>query len=149
MQFLDFSPRMTLGMTHHTHMTLTRGDRVSGWVGGRGRSFAYAFRGLLVLLKEPNAQIHLVATVAVVTAGLYFRLPKSDWFLVIAAIAGVWVTEALNTALEALANAAVPNVHPLVRNAKDVAAGAVLLAALGAAAIGGLVFVPHLHQLMH
>jgi diacylglycerol kinase (ATP) len=91
----------------------------------------------------------LAATIAVVIAGVVLELPRHDWFFIIVAIVGVWVAEALNTALEALANAAIPNIHPLVRNAKDVAAGGVLLAALGAMTIGGLVFVPRLSQLIH
>ena len=56
----------------------------------------------------------------------------------------VWSAEALNTALEFLADAAKPEYHPLVKKAKDVAAGAVLIAALGAAVIGALVFIPAL-----
>lgn len=121
---------------------------VSRWFVGRTRSFSYAFRGIAILLEEPNARIHLVATILVVGAGLALALPKSDWFLITVALVGVWVAEALNTALEALANAAVPNIHPLVRNAKDVAASAVLLATLGALVIGALVFVPRLCQIV-
>ena len=90
-----------------------------------------------------------MATVLVIAASLLLKLPRVDWFLIIAAIVGVWVAEALNTALEALANAAVPDLHPLVRNAKDVAAGAVLLAALGAVVIGAMVFIPRIQQLMN
>jgi len=86
--------------------------------------------------------------VLVVVASLALKLPKLDWFLVITAVMSVWVAEALNTALEALANAAVPERHPLVRNAKDVAAGAVLLAATGAVVIGAMVFVPRVCQLI-
>ncbi len=122
---------------------------VSLWLVGRRRSFVYAFRGLRVLLDEPNARIHLVATLLVVTLGLLLKLSRNDWFLVVAAIVGVWVTEAMNTALEALANAAVPHQHPLVRDAKDVAAGAVLLAAMGAAIVGAVVFIPRLVLALH
>jgi len=130
-------------------MAPTPSGRVSEWITERRRSFVYAFRGIVVLLREPNAQIHLAATALVVMLGVAVKLPKGEWFLIIAAIMGVWVAEALNTALEALANAAVPGVHPLVRNAKDVAAGAVLIAATGAAAIGCLVFIPHLYAVLH
>ena len=55
----------------------------------------------------------------------------------------VWTAEALNTAFEFLADAASPNFHPLVKKAKDVAAGAVLISAIGAVVIGVLVLGPH------
>jgi diacylglycerol kinase len=118
------------------------------WFGGRAKSFAYALRGLRILVDETNARIHFVATILVVVAGLAFRLPRFDWTLLVVAMLLVWVTEALNTALESLADAAVPSSHPLVKSAKDVAAGAVLLAAVGAAVIGGIVFIPRVCQLI-
>ena len=136
-------------MAHNATMASTKSRLVSRWLVGRRQSFVYAFRGLAVLFKEPNARIHCVATVLVVAASLLLQLPRVDWFLIIAAIVGVWVAEALNTALEALANAAVPDLHPLVRNAKDVAAGAVLLAAMGAVVIGAMVFIPRIQQLLN
>ena len=55
----------------------------------------------------------------------------------------VWTAEAMNTSLEFLADVAYPEIHPLVRDAKDVAAGAVLISAIGAAVIGTIVFWPH------
>jgi diacylglycerol kinase (ATP) len=68
------------------------------------------------------------------------------WCALVLAIMAVWTAEALNTALEFLADAATPQMHPLVKKAKDVAAGAVLLSAIGAAIVGVLVFWPHLLQ---
>jgi diacylglycerol kinase (ATP) len=67
----------------------------------------------------------------------------SDWCWIILAISLVWTAEALNTAFEFLADAASPEFHPLVRNAKDVAAGAVLITAIGAVIIGCIVFWPY------
>ena len=72
------------------------------------------------------------------------RLAPLDWTLLAIAATVVWVAEALNTALEALSDAAVPEHSPHIALAKDVAAGAVLLASLGALAVGLLVFLPHL-----
>jgi diacylglycerol kinase (ATP) len=60
----------------------------------------------------------------------------------------VWVAEALNTSIEYLVDLASPEIHPLAGKAKDVAAGAVLVAAIGSAVIGGLVFGPHLMRMM-
>lgn len=109
------------------------------------RSFRFAICGVAVLLgSQPNARIHLGATIAVVGAGLWFGIPPRDWYGLVLALTVVWMAEALNTALEFLADVASPDYHPLVKRAKDVAAAAVLIAALGAVIIGLLVFAPHI-----
>ena len=85
-----------------------------------------------------------MAAFAVVAAGAWLGLPARDWALLVVAIALVWVAEALNTAIEFLADAAVPDPHSLIKHAKDVAAGAVLLASASAVVIGALVFLPRI-----
>lgn len=111
----------------------------------RLESFGHALRGLrLLLVSQPNARIHAAVTVIVVVMGWAVGVGRSDWLWLLAAIALVWVAEALNTALELLADAASPDPHPLIGRVKDVAAGAVLIAAVAAAGIGLLVLVPHL-----
>jgi diacylglycerol kinase (ATP) len=106
----------------------------------RARSFRYAFRGVAALLRsEPNAWIHLAAALAVCGLGVMLELPREGWLWLVAAIAGVFAAEALNSALESLADAVHPDSHPLVGRAKDLGAAAVLFAAAGAAAIGLLV----------
>lgn len=108
-------------------------------------SFRYAFEGLVVMLRtQPNAWIHSCATLVVAGLGAWLGLPRGDWALLVVAIAMVWVAEALNTGIEFLADAAVPDPHQLIKHAKDVAAAAVLLASIGAVAIGALVFLPYL-----
>ncbi len=123
-------------------------DEVSGRDGGflsrRIRSFACALAGLRHLIHEHNAWIHAAATVAVCAAGLGFGISAREWCWLIVAIAGVWVAEAFNTALEALADAVAPEPDPRVGRAKDIAAGAVLLAAAAAVGIGLVVLGPHL-----
>ncbi len=110
---------------------------------GRARSFRSALAGMRVLVgSQRNAWIHVAATIAVVTLGLYLGLSAEQWALVTVAVASVWTAEAINTALELLADAVAPEFNPLIGKAKDVAAGAVLIAAIGAAAIGLLVFLP-------
>ena len=110
----------------------------------RLRSFAYAWAGLRTLLRtQHNAWIHAAATLLVIAAGAYFRLGAGEWLWLVLAITLVWTAEAFNTALELLADAVTPEPHPLIGQAKDVAAGAVLLAALGALVIGALVLGPH------
>lgn len=71
-------------------------------------------------------------------------LSAGEWAWIVLAITSVWTAEALNTAFEFLTDVASPAFHPLAEKAKDVAAGAVLLAACGAVAIGVLVLGPHL-----
>ena len=111
----------------------------------RVASFGHAGRGVwLALCSEVHLRFHAVATVVVLGLGLYYHLSRLEWALVALAVAGVWTAELMNTAIEALTDLASPDFHPLAGKAKDVAAGAVLLAAAGAAVVGALVFGPHL-----
>ena len=108
-------------------------------------SFVYALQGLVFLLRsQPNAWLHLLATLGVCAAGFYFGLSRGEWLWICVAIALVWSAEAFNTALEQLADALHPQRHPGIGRAKDLAAGAVLIAAIAAAVIGVVVFWPHL-----
>lgn len=109
----------------------------------------FAFRGIVFLLRtQTNARIHLAAAVVVIGAGFGFEITRAEWLAVIAAIGLVWTAEGLNTAIEALVDLVSPEQHPLAGRAKDVAAGAVLLAAIAAAVIGLLVFGPRLLALL-
>jgi diacylglycerol kinase (ATP) len=93
---------------------------------------------------QHNAWIHGIATLLALGAALFFRVTAGDWCWIILAISIVWTAEALNTAFEFLADAASPDFHPLVRDAKDVAAGAVLVTAIAAAIIAAIIFWPYL-----
>ena len=97
-----------------------------------------------MLASQHNAWIHAVATIAVTAAGLMLHISTLSWSLLVLATVAVWVAEALNTAFEYLCDVASPDFHPLVKKSKDVAAGAVLLSATGAAIVGALVFWPYL-----
>ena len=111
---------------------------------GRIRSFTFAFVGIWTMLKtQHNARVHACATVAVVVAGVIFGVSAAEWCWLVLAIMAVWTAEALNTAFEFLADVASPDFHPLVKHAKDVAAGAVLISAIGAVVIGLLILGPH------
>jgi diacylglycerol kinase (ATP) len=110
----------------------------------RVRSFGYALRGLgFVLKSQHNAWIHLGATVAVIVAGVVLWLPAAEWRWIVLAIALVWVAEIVNTAFEHLCDVVQPEFHVSVKAAKDVAAGAVLVASIAAAIIGAMVFIPY------
>ena len=109
------------------------------------QSFRCAGSGVRVLLcTQRNARIHLVLSLAVIALGSAFRLPWSEWALLALAMGLVWVAEGMNTALEFLTDLVCPEHHPMAGKAKDVAAGAVLLAALFAAVVGGCVFLPRI-----
>jgi diacylglycerol kinase (ATP) len=112
---------------------------------GRIRSVRFALRGLALMLRsQHNAWVHAVATVAVLALGLLLGVTAAGWCGLVLAMMAVWTAEALNTALELLADVASPEFHPLVAQAKDVAAGAVLLSALGSVVIGLLILGPPL-----
>jgi len=112
---------------------------------GRVRSFRCAIRGLRVMIvSQHNAWIHALATIIVLLVSVYFRLTRAEWCWIIVAIISVWTAEALNTAFEFLTDVASPEFHPLAEKAKDVAAGAVLITAIGSALIGLIVFEPYL-----
>src|ERR1044071_573045 len=104
---------------------------------GRIRSFQHAMIGILRMVRcQHNAWIHATATAIVIVAGFFLHLSTADWCWIIVAISIVWTAEALNTAFEFLADATSPDFHPLVRDAKDVAAAAVLITAVAAVIIG-------------
>ncbi|HVF71374.1 MAG TPA: diacylglycerol kinase family protein [Chthoniobacterales bacterium] len=112
---------------------------------GRIRSFRHALTGIVRMMRcQHNAWIHAIATVVVLAAAVLLRISAADWCWIILAISIVWTAEALNTAFEFLADAASPEFHPLVRDAKDVAAGAVLITAIAAAILGAIIFWPYL-----
>lgn len=109
------------------------------------KSFRYAFRGVRELFwHTPNARIHLIFTIGVIAAGLYFRIPPNQWFVLILCIIIVLSLEAINSALEQLADRVTTDYSPLIRNAKDLSAGAVLIAAIGTAIIGLWIFIPYI-----
>ena len=95
---------------------------------------------------QHNAWVHASATIVVIAGAFLFRISAGDWCWIILAISIVWTAEALNTAFEFLADAASPDFHPLVRDAKDVAAGAVLVTTIAAVIIGAIVFWPYVFR---
>jgi len=111
----------------------------------RLQSFVYAFAGVKTLLLEThNARLHLLATVLVFGLALYLDVARSDWLVLVITVALVWLAESLNSALEYLCDAAVPEQHPLIGKAKDVAAAGVLICSGFAVAVALLVFLPYL-----
>ncbi len=108
-------------------------------------SFRHASRGLVwALSSQANLRVHLVVGVVVLIAALIFRFSAIEFALLFVCISIVVAAELVNTALEVLIDYAWPERQPMVGRAKDVAAAAVLLAAIGTAVVGILLFGRHL-----
>jgi diacylglycerol kinase len=108
-------------------------------------SFRHAFSGLLYMLRtQRNAWIHASATVAVAALGLWLGLNRLEWAVIILTIGLVWMAEFVNTSLEAVVDLACPDLHPLAKVGKDVAAAAVLVGAITSVGVGLLILGPPL-----
>lgn len=109
------------------------------------KSFGYAAAGVVYSLRtQRNMRIHFVAAVLTLGLALYLRISAHDLLLVLFAITLVVMAEMFNTAVETVVDLCVQTEHPLARIAKDVAAGAVLVAALNSIAVALVVFYPYL-----
>jgi len=109
----------------------------------RIRSFGYALKGInTVFGKEANMNIHLIMTVLVVICGFLFSISITEWMLCIVCFSVVISLEMMNSAIENLVDLVSPEKNNLAGKAKDIAAGAVLVAAICAAIVGLLIFVP-------
>ena len=109
-------------------------------------SFGYAFAGLWYAIKtQRNMRIHLSIAAVVLVLGLYVDVGWIEWAVLALTVGFVLVAEMFNTVAEAALDAATPYYHPLVKVAKDVAAGAVLLTAVAAVIVGLLVLGPPLY----
>lgn len=117
------------------------------WLRARLTSLLHAVRGVGWLIRtERHARYHLLATALVVCLGLWQSISSGEWCAVVLSIGLVWTAEALNTAVERVVDLCSPDHHLLAGQAKDLAAGAVLLAALAAVIVGLIVFLPRLAE---
>ena len=104
-------------------------------------SFNFAFEGIIHVVRyERNLRVHFAIALGVIIAAVAFDVTKMELIALLLAIAFVLIAEMLNSALEAVVDLVTPSVEPLAKIAKDVAAGAVLIATVTAVAIGYLVF---------
>lgn len=109
----------------------------------RLRSFRYAFHGIFLLVsQEANAWIHCFAAVCVIAAGFFFGISTMEWVAVVFAIGMVLAAEAVNSAVEALADRVTEDYDEAIKCTKDLASGAVLILAIAAAVIGCIIFIP-------
>ena len=119
---------------------------MTGW-SGRVRC---AFNGLgLVFRSQDSVRIQAIAALAAVVLGVALRVSAPEWCALVLAIALVLTAEALNTSIEAVVDLVSPEFHQVAGRAKDVGAGAVLIAALGSIVVGLLVFGPHVKVFLH
>ncbi len=109
----------------------------------RARSFANAFRGIMIILRtQPNIWIQLLSAIVVILLGFAYDISSFEWMALTFAIGFVVVAEGFNSALEVDIDLTSPEYHPYARDTKDIAAGAVLLASITATVIGLIIFVP-------
>lgn len=108
-------------------------------------SFRYAFNGIRLLIgKEHNAWIHCFVAICVVIAGFFFGLSQMEWIAITIVIGAVLAAEAVNSAIEMLADLVSPDYNEAIKRTKDLAAGAVLIMAIAAAIVGLIIFIPKL-----
>lgn len=106
-------------------------------------SFRYAFKGIIWFLSsQHNLLIHLIAALIVISAGLYFQLERWEWIAVVICIGMVIGAELVNTAVEILCDALIPERNKRAEIIKDVSAGAVLIFAIMAMIVGLIIFLP-------
>jgi len=111
----------------------------------RVRSFRFAFDGIASFFqREHNAWLHFMATVAVLTLTVLVGVTKTELLALVFAIGFVWVAEMFNTCIERVMDFVSVQQHPEIKFIKDLAAGAVLTAAITALATGAVVFIPKL-----
>jgi len=112
-------------------------------------SFGYAWAGIVTLFRnERNARIHLVLAIAAVVLAWLLGFEMVEWALLALVIGFVFVAEAMNTAIEALVDLVSPDFHPRAKVVKDMAAGAVAMAALTAVVMALFLFLPRLLALL-
>lgn len=112
-------------------------------------SFKHAFEGIFFALKkERNMKIHSVAMCLVIILGFILKISILEWCICIILFVLVMAGELFNTAIEAAVDLAMPDEHSLAKTAKDVAAGGVLIMAIGSAVIGFIIFTPKLYSVL-
>lgn len=106
-------------------------------------SFKYAMQGFISSFQtERNMKIHIFIMLCVVILGFYLKISETEWMLCILSIAVVIAGELFNTAIETVVDMVMPYKNEKAKLAKDVAAAAVLVLAVGAALIGIMIFIP-------
>lgn len=113
------------------------------FIKGRLKGCLYSFKGGLILLRtEPSIQVQFVIAVLVTIAGFYFNISKTEWLVQTICIGMVMTAEGMNTAIEGIADFIHPDFHTKIGRIKDIAAGAVGMAALIAVIVACIIYLP-------
>jgi undecaprenol kinase len=113
------------------------------------KSFYFAIYGIgTAIRQERNIRIHLVISMLVLTFSFYFSLTEAEWLIVLIAIGGMLSLELVNTAIERVVDLATAEFHPLAKQAKDLAAGAVLIYAVISVIVGLIIFIPRILSIL-
>lgn len=108
-------------------------------------SFKYAFSGIKEAIKEePNLKFHFFVTFLVIAFGIFFQISKLDWIISIILVGLVISVELTNTAIEAVVDSFVDEIHPKAKLSKDISAGAVLVVSITSAIVGLIIFMPYI-----
>jgi len=108
-------------------------------------SFHHAFEGIIYVFKtQPNMIVHLCATVAVVILGTLYHISRTEWLILLFTILWVIVSEMINTSIETMVDLITKEHRIEAKIAKDVAAGMVLIGAIGAIIVGLVIFLPYI-----
>lgn len=114
------------------------------------KSFAFAITGIKTALwTERNLRIHFVVSVLVILCAVFFSISKLEWLIILVVMGGIFSLELINTAIERVVDLITNEYHPLAKQAKDIAAGAVFIYALMTVIIGILIFLPHVLNLLN
>lgn len=108
-------------------------------------SFKNALQGFkAALVRERNLKLHVFSISLVVSMGLFFEITANEWNLIVIVIGLVFASELINTSIETLCDTIHPEINPGIKKTKDIAASAVVFAALSAFIVGAIIFVPHI-----
>lgn len=118
-------------------------------VGRFFKSLKHALRGVSVVFgTEQSFRIQVFVSILVLVCGAFFRVRTSEWIVLVLLIGSVLTLELINSIVERIVDSFKPRIHPVVKDIKDIMAGAVLIVSLIAAAIGVTIFYPHFIELV-
>jgi diacylglycerol kinase len=124
---------------------MIRDNKRKSWLAGRINGFRYAIQGLGTIAgSQQNFKIHLIVAALVLSAGLYSGLSGIEWCIIFLTIGMVLSLEAINTALEYFTDLLSPEYSEKAGKVKDIAAGAVLIAAITSVCVGLIIFGPRI-----
>lgn len=108
--------------------------------------FKFAWRGLVEVFKEErNFKVHVTITLLVIITGFCVKLSTLEWTIIFLVISHVLVAEVFNSVIERVIDYIKPDIHPLARSIKDIAAGSVLIATMFAIVIGAIILLPKIY----